>query len=461
MVSQSAIQGMVKRASIHLTDVSLETRMATEPKADPTISYAIAQLLHDLEGIKSAERIACPLIQALANKAAAEYQAIVDEFRTEIAGDSDDRTFYVPVERNHEFRIIQRKHKLSNSAIYQTPRALLVAMVSSFDAYLARLLRCIYYLRPERINNSERAMTFSQLVMLESIEAAREHVIAKEIETFLRDSHVEHFDNLEKLLSMPLRKDLASWPRFVELTQRRNLFVHTDGVVSDQYMAVCKSHNCDLGDIKVGDRLFLDDSYFRNAFECLYEIGVKLSQVVWRKLRPDQLESADDSLNHVCYELLQLQRFRLAHNLLLFGTETLKKHNSARVRRMLVVNRAIAAKFGEIENYKSSLELEDWSDCGLPFQLALAVLNDKFESACETMRQLGTDHKIVTRSAYANWPLFLKFRESEQFLATYRDMFGAEFDVKDSPEKPAASSDIPYETTRDNIKDEAGSRVIE
>ncbi|TWU44490.1 hypothetical protein [Rubripirellula reticaptiva] len=418
--------------------------MEAESDSRIKISDAVGKFLHDLDGIKSAEEIACSLIQVLAKQSGDKYEKLLVEFGTETDEESEESTILVPVERDKEFRDAQRQRNLTNSAIYQTPRALLVAMVSSFDAYLGRLLRCVFYLRPERIDSSERTLTFSQLVSLDSIDAAREHVISKEIETFLRKSHVEHFDVLEKLLDMPLRKGLDSWPRFVEVTQRRNLFVHSDGVVSEQYVAICQENKVNLGDTKVGDHLFLDHSYFRDAFECLYEIGVKLAHVIWRKLSPDQLEESDASLNQVCYELLQFRRFRLAHNILHFATEDLKKHNSALNRRMLIVNRAIAAKFGKIESDPSPLELEDWSDCGLPFRLALAVLSDQFDLACDIMRQLGTEHELVNRKAYGNWPLFLEFRKNDGFLETYRDLFGAEFNVSKTPDQPDQNTDQPY-----------------
>jgi hypothetical protein len=295
-------------------------------------------------------------------------------------------------------------------------------------------------------------------VNLESIDAAREHVISKEIESFLRQSHVEHFDALEKLLDMQLRKGLDCWPRFVEVTQRRNLFVHTDGVVSDQYLSICQKNGCELGETKVGDRLFLDDAYFRDAFECLYEIGVKLAHVIWRKLSPDQLGTADASLNQICYELLILKRFRLAHNLLVFSTETLKKHSTALNRRMFIINRAIAAKFGKIASDPSPLSLEDWSDSSLPFQLAVAVLNDDFERSCTLMRQIGVEHEMVNRNAYGSWPLFLRFRESDEFRRTYRELFGTEFDVKNATEQNEAIPEPKYETdaTKEDEVDNEG-----
>ena len=409
--------------------------MSTSLSTTPTIVGAVSKFIHDIDGIKSAEEIACTLLQSLAKKSSKEFSDLSNEFKVDSEEDSEELTFYVPLEHNKQFRKLRRRQKLTNSAMYQTPRALLVAMVSSFDAYLGRLLRCIYYLRPERIDASDRTLTFSQLVDLESLDAAREHVISKEIEAFLRKSHVEHFDYLENLLDMPLRKGLDSWPKFVEITQRRNLFVHSDGVISQQYLDVCDKNGVDVGDASIGGRLFLDGDYFRESFECFYEIGVKLAHVIWRKLSPDQIETADTALNSITYELLSIRRYRLAHNLSLFGTLTLKKHSSALNRRMLLINRAIAAKFGKIETDASPLKLEDWSDCGLPFKLAISVLHDEFDEACSIMRKIGSQHELVDSHAYGNWPLFTEFRGDERFLKTYKTLFGTEFNVTDAPEK--------------------------
>ena len=122
---------------------------------------------------------------------------------------------------------------------------------------------------------------------------------------------------------------------------------------------------------------------------------------------------------------------------------------------MLIVNRAIAAKFGEITTDPSPLELEDWSDCGLPFKLAVAVLNDEYEQASSIMRQLGTDHEMVSRTAYGNWPLFQEFREHETFLNTYRELFGEAFDVLNPKDSQALPADPPYETNRPDNSDTA------
>jgi len=119
-------------------------------------------------------------------------------------------------------------------------------LVHKYDAYLGRLLRVAFYIRPEILAASDKTLTYTDLASFKSLSAARESLIEREVESVIRDSHIDHFNWMEKRFDLPLRKDLEVWPKFVEITERRNLFVHCDGIVSSQYLSVCKAHGVQL-----------------------------------------------------------------------------------------------------------------------------------------------------------------------------------------------------------------------
>jgi hypothetical protein len=218
------------------------------------------------------------------------------------------------------------------------------------------------------------------------------------------------------------------WPLFVEVTERRNLFVHTDGVVPHQYLDVCERSSCTVAeDICLGKSLSITREYFTAAYECLYEIGVKLAQVLWRKLEPDKIRSADANLNRVSYELLVEDRYRLARVLLDFGTETLKKHGSEEGRLTMVVNRAQAYKWGgNDQDAKRILNAEDWTAMGLKFKMARDVLLDDFDAAMQIMDRIGVSGEI-DKHHYREWPLFREIRKSKEFAAKFEQIFGEPF----------------------------------
>jgi hypothetical protein len=305
------------------------------------------------------------------------------------------------------------------------PRSFVVSLISQYDAFLGRLIRAIFLLKPELLNASDKNLTLAQLLEFRSIEEAREHILEKEVETVLRKSHAEQFQWMENKFDMPLRKGLDVWPVFVELTERRNLFVHASGVVSSQYLKACCEHGV-KADRKpeIGEQLEVDPQYFYQAYKALFEIGVKLAHVLWRKFQPDDLENADKNLIDVGYEPLYEEKYGLAKVIFDFACVTLKKHSNGERRRILVVNRALAYKWsGDEKKAKDIVANEDWSDTSDTFKLAEAVLLDDFPRALSIMKAIGKSESPNTHD-YRTWPLFKEIRKTPEYQKLFEDIFG-------------------------------------
>jgi hypothetical protein len=149
---------------------------------------------------------------------------------------------------------LERSNAIS-SGINKVPGLFLMGLVSSYDQFLSQLIRCIFVSHPEMLSSSERNISFKDLTEIGSVEAARERIIEKAIESIIRESHADQIAWLESKLNMPMRKDLKIWPEFIELCERRNLIAHTNGAVSSQYIAICKNHDVDVDHLTIGSML--------------------------------------------------------------------------------------------------------------------------------------------------------------------------------------------------------------
>jgi hypothetical protein len=286
----------------------------------------------------------------------------------------------------------------------------------------------MFYLKPELLNESEKRLTFSNLLEFENIASAREYIIEKEIESVLRESHTNHFKWIEGKIDTPLRKDLLIWPIFIELTERRNLYVHNNGIVSNHYLKICQENNVLLpNNIQIGDSLIVDGDYFEKAFKCVFELGLKLSQVMWRKLLPKKIADADDNLLSTSFELILNGQYNLAQEILDFSDKYIKKFSTDDVKYRLIINRAQTYKWlGEHEKCKEIITAKDWSACSEIFKLASQVLLDDFENAIRTMKALGKDNEQIDKNCYKEWPIFKVFREQENFKKCFEELFGKE-----------------------------------
>lgn len=364
----------------------------------------------------------------------------------EVCVDEDERTVKIP---NNHFREWKRHAKIFehlNLSRVLLPRSLLVSLISQYDAYLGRVLRTAFIRKPEILNASEKKISFDALSQFSSIDAAREFILEKEVETILRSSHADQFKWMESTFALPLTKDLASWPAFIELTERRNLFVHTDGVVSSQYIAVCKLHKSKLDDdVKEGQRLDVPQEYFTAAHHCIYEIGVKLGHVLWRKLLPDERAAADNHFVRVTYELIENGKLDLALKLLDFASTEFKKFSNEGIQLTLTVNRAQAYKWkGDDERCKKIMKAVDWSAKSDEFRLADAVLAEDWQRSTKMMRRIGKDG-AVEQNDYRDWPLFREWRKQQSFLDVYEEIFGTPFPKRSEVKKQETNVESSHE----------------
>jgi len=397
----------------------------------------IRNFIQNIESLESNLPLVMLVLEVTRNKAARDLEQFLeskevlnkDEIPERYGIEVNDRKYQVEREEWRICKKIAEKITRSDIAYTVVPRSFIVSLISQFDAYIGRLIRTIFYLKPEILNTSEKNISFSNLLEFESIEDAREFLIEKEVEAVLRQSHAEQFKWFENKLEIPLKKALTIWSTFIEVTERRNLFVHCDGVISTQYIKVCELNKA-LFDkhYNVGDKLEVTPKYFQKAYQCIFEIGVKLAHVIWRKLQPDNREKADKNLINITYNLIVNGEYELANILLDFATNVIKKHSSEEIKLMFFINKAQSLKWsGDEKSSRNIVSYIDWSACSDKFKLASAVLTDNFDQATRIMKRIGKNNDEVSKEDYKEWPLFKEFIKSEEFLKTYEEVFQEPF----------------------------------
>lgn len=399
------------------------------------LSSNLKIFLDHLDSLKDTLPMVMLLIDPYRKKAGNDLRSFFENNVKEIENEDGEKSITIKYEERTLYDRIKKNSETSSLSSKIIPESLFVSQISQYDAFLNRLLRILFEIRPEYINNSERELSFSQLVEFSSIEAAREYVVEKEIDTILRKSHSDHFDYLEKKLGIPLRKNLPIWNKFIEITERRNLFVHCDGVVSNQYLNVCNANDCLDPDIILDKRLEISPKYYNEAYACLYEISTKLTHTIWRKLCKEDLKNADRKLNEISIELINNRQLKLADIILDFGCKQNLHFNDA-FKNVFTVNKALSKYLqDQKDEAKKIVESKDWSASSDDFKLANLVLVEDFESVYTLMDKIG-DNGEVDKESYKTWPLFSHLRKEAKFKEKYKEIFNEDYSILDIPNKP-------------------------
>ena len=391
------------------------------------VEAATTLFIKDLGSLRQSMPLMIFLLDAARSAEHEKYKSFVRDFCKPTGNDGG---FFVPRERYSYFHDLDGKLQSAELSRTIIPRTLLVSLVSQYDAFLARLVGGIFLLKPDTLLASSRSMEFSKIVTYSTVDEIRQYFIDTEVESLLRKSHHEQFDWLEKKFDLKLRVDLAVWPEFIELTQRRNLFVHADGVISEQYLTVCRQNGVKIPqEIKLGSVVSADVSYLLHAYEVLFEISVKLSQVLWRTQEKRSDSSADVNLNKICIELLVSKQYKLATKLLDFAMTKSMKHPDKQNFLYLLINRANAYRLaGDVEACKRIVSAEDWTTCSAKYRLANAVLVGDMPQVVATMQEIGPTGE-PSKHQYREWPLFRSIEMEASFLSTFELVFGEAFSL--------------------------------
>lgn len=347
---------------------------------------------------------------------------LVKKGKIEIKEDKDgEKDISVPYENHNEFISVINETNISVQALKQTPTNLVVSLVCIYDAFIGNIIRCLYQIKPDLIKSCNIEFLSKDLLSFNTIEEIKEYIIDKETETVLRDNHINQLKWLENKIGVKLTVGEPHLSDFIEITERRNLFVHSEGRVSRQYINTCHPDKITLNSV-----LNADSDYITHCYNILFEIGVKLGQVIWRKMDIG-LDKCDESLQNITYELLNNKQYKLAETLLDFATQKTTKHYDKQYELVFIINKALSLHLQDKQSDCLSILNEyDWSAYSIVYRLAKEVLSEQYDKAAILMVEIGDDNNY--KKKYQEWPLFRKFRNTELFQNTFKSIFKEDFE---------------------------------
>lgn len=317
------------------------------------------------------------------------------------------------------------------------PKIFFLALTSAYDAYLATLIKSFYYLRPDLLERLEGTLTPAEINKFGSQEKAIEFLVDQEINALTRENLTELISGLENRFCISLRADFPISAELAEVMERKNLYTFNAGILSEQYLNVCRTHDINIEGIKPGHTVEITQQYFCTAWGVIYEAGIKIGHLLWRRIIPQEAAKANAVLQDLIFSLIEEKQYLSARNLLIFASTALREYADENNRFVFLLNGALTEYLlNEKEKCRKMLDSEDWDSCADILKLAHCVLTEEFEDAANLMRKLGKDNR-PSKGEYLRWPLFEVFRKREEFSSAFKDIFGeltlAESEVMPKP----------------------------
>ena len=321
-------------------------------------------------------------------------------------------------------------------------QGLFITMISRKEALIGDIVKYLEHFRQDIfLGERDQVISLNDLEAFESIAAYRQSLLDVGVDKVSRLSFYEFVKLIRKELSIDVDFGCC-WGRFIEAAERRNCHAHNDGKVSAQYLANTSAagymHDLPLA---IGDALPLTNYYFNQATLATLEVGVKLGLHVWRAIS-DTIGNAEyqGSIAEVIHELvvqaIESRDFSLARKIAEFAYEKLITEVSDVHKRILVINIAQTYKGeGSLDAMERALSRLDWTATSGTVLFAIDVLRDDFTAAEARMPRCCSDEDegLIGSMELLSWPLFTKFRDTDEFHEGFKAAFGYSPHV-DAPE---------------------------
>ncbi|MCC9173493.1 hypothetical protein [Arthrobacter sp. zg-Y179] len=163
-------------------------------------------------------------------------------------------------------------------------RSVLISIVIGFETMLIDLATAAIRNNPKLANLENATLSLAELGSLGTVEEATDYLISRQVEDLARGS-IDDWEKWFAKIGVKLREIPADWVEFREIFARRNLFVHTNGRVSAQYVSVLSGAGAPGGDIPAkGSNIDITTDYLAESCELVISTGALLVTSVWMKL---------------------------------------------------------------------------------------------------------------------------------------------------------------------------------
>jgi len=309
----------------------------------------------------------------------------------------------------------------------------LVGIVSRYDEFVSAILKNAYSTNPGRATAGDKALTYDELLTLDSIDNVVELFVAKEIDGLLRESHKKQIETIDREFKTGIIDNFSEFPQFIEIMERRNLLVHAGGITSKYYLRLCNDVGYNKRKLpKEGTPLSVDEEYFHESILCLSEMAVRLGYSLAFRIYRDKLKEINERfLAMVGFPLLMSEEWELAWRVFSFALSWPEKYiPEDLLNRIYVINAAIA--LNQLDRRGEAMELLeklDWSASDPKFLLGVAVLRHEWKKAESLMSEMD-GKKPFTEEDFRSWPIFKEFRNTKEFRRAYKAIYGKRFVVR-------------------------------
>lgn len=285
-------------------------------------------------------------------------------------------------------------------------RTALTSLMVYFESLIASVIRQRLKSNPNAFNPEDKSIKYSELKDFDTFNDALDHLMEVEVTNIMFGGLKSWIIYLKKA-GLDL-KEIDEYTEMInEIHNRRNLYVHNDGIVNSIYLNKVDSKYKE--NISKGEQIKITEDYLEEAINATKIYGTLVLIESWKKFKKEDLEKINDFAETIGFESMKKQEWEFAKYLYKF---LFRETNSYADQVTVSINLWLCEKMqGNFDKIRDEILLCDVKGMKAEYQLckfALLEMNDEFFDL------LDKDPGSITKKELKTWPIFYSIREDSR-----------------------------------------------
>jgi hypothetical protein len=153
--------------------------------------------------------------------------------------------------------------------------------VALFDAYVPDMIKAVLLKHPEILKNKDKQLSYEEILNLHEKGALVESLVGREVDRISRESTRKQIAWISSKLHVSYLENEEQENVLVEMTARRNILVHNNAIVNEQYL-----HAVPKSSLVLGERIIIDHRYWGDCNRFLRNATITFVLALARRYCP-------------------------------------------------------------------------------------------------------------------------------------------------------------------------------
>lgn len=357
--------------------------------------------------------------------------------------DTENRTIIYTLKKAKEFKgqvlnieqskKMVEKYQETIDTMYDN---LLISIMIKFENIISDIFRNIISKYTEVYLNNKN-VKYTDILKSNSIEEMKEILIDEEVEIIMRQNIFDWIKILKDKHGVSIDINNLYFKEFIEAYYRRNILVHNNGIINNDYIIGLKKVGLEVRDSYKGRKVRIDTDYILKVIDAsIYTVFNFVYNIM--KLFEDENEDFAGEILNYGMDLIISKKYKLAKEM--FYKLKDNKKVTEEIRIYSKINYWQTFKWdNNFDKVKNDVEKFDASANNETIQLAIYSLLDEYEKSFEIINKRfennNKDYELA--GMLEEWPIFQGLRKQTEYnnlKEKYSEVFYDKATIQDENE---------------------------